>query len=545
MWLKICKRLQIEFVSRGGDSLPVEEIPRENSAPSPDGMIPRLSFNLTVSPETARHDKISLKMEIGTIRGTTAQIDSLRHDLGNPSHDPNLTRDYLFCAPQQRGMMRPPVELRKRPFPRQGISFPPPLFAGELAFGGYVGADERVSVLTLYLDANPTRLARFQPVPRDREQEEMILSGDAAPSSPQGEFSLDGKDNWLLAGEQDAWHTPARWTEHIQDCFPAIRGAVFDELLNARDATGGGIPHPDEGSVLESCETYWEFESDNPIAHVREMLPLLADFGSNQSATEYRPPRSVRASVDGNCPSLSIEVRAGVFLRIYAKTNRRVRFEVCYDLTKNAAPLKRALPDGSGTTQARTAGNDAQLVALLLMLRPNAARIVNRALAHMSAKNSLAPSHVNETMLLLKIGRIVKNDAVAVPIAELLRTRGAIAPDGLPREMQNAIRKLKEGGVLRFNADTGVNEPTTDYAHAVRILRDRRDSLLTARQRVLSSPAPITPPAALSATATATAAHIRPARVRTLPPDPPAARVRTLPPETTTDGIPFARRRTP
>ncbi|HWB06273.1 MAG TPA: hypothetical protein VG796_24835 [Verrucomicrobiales bacterium] len=274
------------------------------------------------------------------------------------------------------------------------------------------------------------------------------------------------------------------------------------------------------------------------------MQLLLADFGTNQSGTEYRPPRSVRELVQGNCPSLSIEVKAGVFLRIYAKTNRRVRFEVSYDLTKNAAPLKRALPDGA-TTQSRTAGNDAQLVTLLLMLRPNAARIVNRALAHMSGKNSLAPSHINETMLLLKIGRIVKNDAVAVPIAELLRTRGAIAPDGLPREMQNAIRRLKDEGILRFNADTSVYEPAGDYAHAVRILRDRRDSLLTARQRALPSPAAITSPGPASATAAATAGHIRPARVRTLPPDPPAARVRTLPPETTADGIPLARSRNP
>lgn len=454
-------------------------------------MIPRFSFSTTVTGETARNDRIQLKMQLGTVAGTTEAIDAFRADLGQPANDPQLLRDCLFTHALRRGTFRPALVLRKRPEYRLGIAHPPPLFSGQLSFQPYMGPAERISELTLDLDLNPTRIARFQPLPANGGDERLVLMGLDAPQCPDGEYSLDSNSNWIRAGLQDDAFPPADWLPHVENCLTDVRSTVFDELLAARSITAPVALSETHGFLLNCVETYWEFRSDNPIGHVREMAPLLADFSRASQITEYLPSASIRQQFDGNCPSLNLEVQAGVFLVIYAKTNRRIRFEVRHDVADNPDALTRRTGAAGDVTRARTAENCQQLLDFLCRLREKATLIVNRAFAHMSARKTVTPSHINEITLLLRIGKIVQNDTLDVTIAELLRARGGISSTGLRADMRKAVEKLKYAGVLRLNPQTNLNEPTEPYQHATQILRDRPPSLLEARLR------PPCPPPAL------------------------------------------------
>lgn len=507
-------------------------------------MLPRFSFEQTVISDTARHDRIVAKMELGSVMGTAEEIDSMRLDLGNPSPSSTTYRERIFTTQDGRGAYRPPLEVRKKAIRRSGLSWPPPLFGGNLNLSPYGGGGQRASRLTMNLDANLTRLARFQIAGRDPERERFELFGGTAPPCLDGEFSLDGKNNWILAGSQDVWFTPDRWIAHMAESVSEIRNAMIMELVDARSAVAPQLRLEElRSSMLESCETYWEFQSENPIGHVRQMERLLSDFGVNSRATTSPPSRNVRREFRENCLVLSIDLRRGILLRVYAKTNRRIRFEVAHDLKQNAAPLERHSPSSQGTTSSRYAGNDTELLALLNMLKTNSAQIVNRAFAHMRNRNSVIPSHFSESMLLLKIGRIAKNDEFALTVSENLRVRGGVSPNGLVAGLRKAIDRMTSKGILRYNAESSLYEPTPDFSTALRSLRNRPDSLLEARHRVPAMPASSAEAPPVQAPQRAISAPPPDARVRLLPPPqtppapyrspypvPPDARLRTLPP---------------
>src|SRR5690606_28503415 len=87
-----------------------------------------------------------------------------------------------------------------------------------------------------------------------------------------------------------------------------------------------------------TVETYWEFLADNPVSLVHDLAPYLNLLGAEYSDRRY-PAGYRETRRDRNSPSVKVLLRPGVFLRLYAKTNRRVRFEITHDFRKERLRL--------------------------------------------------------------------------------------------------------------------------------------------------------------------------------------------------------------
>lgn len=438
--------------------------------------------NVAVTPETGRTDRVKVNMSLKTIEGQMIDIDKLRHRLGNRKSYSD--EDLLFTQPKQHGAFRPSMKVRAKAF-SNGEKDPEsnPLFGGKLHFFNQANTTGKAFLLCFHLDANLSLLARMQGVPRDLKT--LTYCGSVPPEGDDGEYSLDRKSNWILAGKQDALFSPERWGKFTADALEGIREKVAGAIDEARDASAEKVHFSGENHATlspEYLEIYWEFWHDNPVALVRDFIGPLTDFGKCIRVTSFRE------SKEGNCHSLSLEIKAGCYLRIYAKTNKRLRFEVVHDLRKSPSLLERDGPGGK-KTQARRVSNFEELGALLEILRRDAAKIVNQALDYLNRYFRVEPSGINQLALIVKIVQAVSNtrkksakekEEMTRGILELLRVRGCLHSENVPKELQFIRDALKREKILLANGNgkNSIYRIFPEGRHALQGLMNTKDSLL-------------------------------------------------------------------
>lgn len=477
-------------------------------------MIPPFSFQSSIEAVEGRQDRIQFILPLGELWGSTDAIDDFRSWLSATDAmlegSTNETR-CIFNRPNQRNTQRFPQRIRRRPHFRNGEVLPFPIFAGELRYSRYYRRNREEitrTVLTLVVNCNPTRFARFT-MPSPEFGSDTAPLGITAPEC-DSEFSLDGKDNWILRGEQDAACSAGEWPHHVLGYLESIRRLVLAEIQWAVYESGVEFYPNGEGSgerallTLNKVETLWEFEHENPIALVATLHELLANFSIESTARQFASRQATSSDGhEGNAPFVTLKIRAGVTLKFYAKTNRRIRFEVEHDLLAN----RRILANSQRLQDLH------QLSQCLPILADNAAATLNRAFAHMRRLVAVGLGEINEAHLLLRIARLACNESIALLIVELLRSRGAVAPDNSVAPLRLSLSDLSRNGVLSFNRATGLYEPTELYRSAVRRLQNRKDPVTPAPRR-----RPIPPPP----NATATTPLLPTPRSRTRPPQPHA-----------------------
>lgn len=428
-------------------------------------MLPLFNFDTTVTADQGRQDHLDITMNLGKLEGTTNQIDRFRKALCPVAEDgfPECltSHGWIFNRPRQRNTYRHEQEIRTRKARGDGSVASPPLFSGKLAYGGYYRRhmnDITEASLLLKLNCNPTRFARFSPPRPDGAEPANDLFGESAPVPEDGEVSTDGKDNWIPAGPHDDYYSPSRWRWHVVRYIREIREAVEQDIRTAKNlADTEKLGRVGPLYTFRRVETYWEFLSPNPMAVVCDIDRLMSGFCSGGSRTKY----------NGNFASYRYQIARGVELCVYAKTNRRIRVEVRHDLSENIPP----------TVAQRTASSFIGFRRILEACRVEGCDVVNNMFAHLRSRGSIAKSHVNEALLMVRIGRIIKDDSLAVMIVETLRARGGIAPDKKSAPLRKGLDRLQYGGVLQWDAASGLYVPTSDHAHAAMTLRSRRDSL--------------------------------------------------------------------
>jgi len=423
-------------------------------------------------------------MEIGIIRASKEEIDRIRDHLGDPSFNPDTL--CLFRKPQRKGTYRPPLVVRRKPAkssPDKENDFP--LFGGHLRFGSYVGPGKRTSELSFSLDVNLALLARLQ---EDDCISPLVFGPKAKPCS-SGEISLDGKHNWLKSGTQDEIFTPERWKQFVWDAVANIRKAVIETLKGVcRDIAPQAAFLEQGTSFIESTESYWEFSSQNPIALIRDISGPLGDFCRKYQTTFYPFASDIQHCMEGNCPSLKLELGKGVFLRIYAKTGERIRWEIVHELKKNADVLGQKSGETGKITTSRAAKSKERFLEMLHILGKDAASIINQALAHLEQKTDIEPSGINQFALVAKIGAVVRDPEIAVTVMEILRTRGSIDSKNIPKNLKDAVNALKKGGILQgANNKSKLYRICPEYQYALKGLMNYPDSLLSAPSASLAS----------------------------------------------------------
>lgn len=254
---------------------------------------------------------------------------------------------------------------------------PYPIISGEIYVKGTPNANDTAyrSSLTVNLSINPTRFAshhasrlRNRIINRDLpENDETLLLSRERPARRISEYSLDGADNVLLSQRARSSANEDRWPYLLRHHITNVIEWIEVALAEAAIAVQVSLRRKRSWCInLKKAETYWEFSCDNALITMHELRPTLTALGSESRATYYRvqSPTQDDTELDGgetdeaqrspryseerrhNSPTVWFRPTSTISARIYAKTNRRIRFEFIHDLVQSSA----VLPDGRHTT---------------------------------------------------------------------------------------------------------------------------------------------------------------------------------------------------
>lgn len=211
---------------------------------------------------------------------------------------------------------------------------------------------------------------------------------------------------------------------------------------------------------LGDIEFYWEFDHKSPIVLIDTLTHFLPRVAKRMRVTRRNLDRMVR-EVSQQSQSATIYLTRKREVRFYAKTNRRVRFEVCF-------------PDGYLTGQRRSPSFSSigALSDTVALLKSEAAETLNEVLSNLW--EWIDPDDFNPTpdQLRQEVILAARNPFDATTIITMLMGKGRISlepGDGL----RPAVRRLatKKNPVLRtLEMDRGTYVVTPQYEYARRNL---------------------------------------------------------------------------
>jgi hypothetical protein len=215
---------------------------------------------------------------------------------------------------------------------------------------------------------------------------------------------------------------------------------------------------------LKEVETYFDFvvPTGTSIERVRSFESLLQGFGDLDKTAKDYPVHGWNK----NSRVLTVTVGSGVKLRIYAKTNKRVRFEVIHDLRR----ARFAIPGATGRMRMRhTASTLARVYGMLDRLRADAADIVNRIIRHMRDQAALPATPKTAVDLLFNITKTLGNAEDARTVLSILLHKGSITSQP---QLQSALQKLRRAGILRTQKQNRRREHivTEQYQYPLKML---------------------------------------------------------------------------
>ncbi len=201
---------------------------------------------------------------------------------------------------------------------------------------------------------------------------------------------------------------------------------------------------------LKTVETYWERRSDDPIGKVFRIAQVL--FARNYRATAGLHQPKVSISRIGNAIAVDVPVGTGARAKIYAKTNKRIRFEITHDLTEDCSFFTE-IPAGR-----HTAKNMQTIQSMITECAGDACKRLNG---------------------LIRPGMFTRSDFSWELIAEIVRVMDA-APGSAERKSSLFALLMSTGGAT---TNTPMFRPTLDYlvrrgilelsGHAMRTLTQR------------------------------------------------------------------------
>ncbi len=153
-------------------------------------------------------------------------------------------------------------------------------------------------------------------------------------------------------------------------------------------------------------------------------LPLVRSFNElRTSVDQYRPLLSTTWERDSFV--ITKRIRTGVKLKIYAKTNHRIRVEVVHDLTKASLrnqAVRRIAAARAGHTFATLRG----VYNMLETLRDNAAKDVNDMFRHLKSQVSLPSTPLTAIDLLFDMVKVLLSRNDTRTLIDILVTKGSI-----------------------------------------------------------------------------------------------------------------------
>lgn len=382
--------------------------------------LPTFALSARVNPQDAKQDRIDLTVGDWIVVGDTEMFPEFFARLGPPPahvgdnpHVRTTDDDWgdLLNRPSGRHPLYPEFNIssggrgRSR---RTGA----PLFRGTLRTtnwnsGELLRANVGVSGRRLFADLslNPTRFIVHQPHWRPRPGQHDPASWRLPEPTFQtrriqlrngGEFPLDLNDNVLIFERQQMLAHPLHWPAHLDRYFAGVIGWTASEITRAAQSTFGTPPRWSPYLNLRTAETYFEFSTNDPIGTVTALAEPLSVMGTGTRRRTFpdgwREFGFHEIEQHHNALSTTTMIRAGTLLRVYAKTNRRVRLEIIH-----------SLPEVSSSVLAGHTTNDARdMLEWLNALAIDAADTINMVLADLERLTS-RPTYQHPAYLLLRL----------------------------------------------------------------------------------------------------------------------------------------------
>ena len=368
--------------------------------------------------------------------------------------------------------------------------YQPVLCGGFLAFKREVD-EKHCRTATLTLSLNLQRFIRHQP----KEDE----------SPPEGEFpkncrlrhrkdkrsafgkehSWDGSDNWIP--NTSAWRkftSPKKRELHLTRYIHAICKQVESDALRAikfseTDYETVTFERESMTCNLRQVENAWEFESHDPVSDVADIGMDAIHYSKKEGKGDLYE-FIAGSGREMNSPCIRVPLRAGVQLKIYAKTNCRLRIEIVSDdISNRLTDLVKAAEVIIPQDPQRNLdyGKLPHLILVLRLLKREAADCLNELMEDL--RNSKRRPKPKATLRFLTevVGAIpvylTKETrlSLARSMLDLLVHHKGIRPGNLSPDMLEAMGRLKESGVIEYDSTRQFYRPTLYYIPAVILLR--------------------------------------------------------------------------
>jgi hypothetical protein len=434
--------------------------------------MPRLlpfSYDATVQPVAARHDKIVIWIDHHRYQGSLEEFKSFKSALADQYHG--------------RIFQRPAAGPKSRLKIRTGERLGGPLFGGEYSFrveeGDTPGGSQGINA-QLRLTLNPTRFLRHQnpnkynPARRNFPAPIATFFRRELVPDPE-EDALDNEDNWIPdSAEYHTLSNPTLWPSIIRHYITGILVHIDSAIADAAGANVRSVRHPSERPFnVRYVESYFEFSDSNPTRTASNVEGLLRGYGDlGMTAKDYRivGPRPW----NGLSHVVVAKIRAGVLLRVYSKTNKRIRLEVTHDLTEAAVPKLKS--EIEGEQRRHTAASLFGMYNILERTRVDAARVVNDVLRHMKGRAVLPATAKTAIDFLLDVVSTLGDSADARLIIWLLIDRRSITSNA---RLKPALRKLRRAGILDVQKRNRRREyiETEQYQYPLAMLREHGSAI--------------------------------------------------------------------
>lgn len=252
-----------------------------------------------------------------------------------------------------------------------------------------------------------------------------------------GEFPLVDATNVLIGPDMRydyAMSRPA--SAHLIDLVIGIERAIVLPLF---DAAQRHQVEPDAVGryTLREVEVYWEFDTPSPVSTV-DLLSVKLTAAVNRSRTRAHAVTLPVSEVIQQSRSVQLDLGQKMLLRVYAKTNARVRFEVVFGAD--------AITKISGVRQLT---QHAQLAVMIDRYAEIASQRLSELFREMSAPIYADTARATTAELLLAINAAHPNPHITALVLDGLRHFGRVVPEGNP-ELLAAVQTLKRRRVMRI-----------------------------------------------------------------------------------------------
>lgn len=405
--------------------------------------LPSFNFNLTIHESDAWHDKIewaftpfALLPTGQTEEEVQESIDGFLYHLSGPDSfteeqeaSPNF--GWLF-RPERDGNTR---YIRKGRFRWGNVHLPRPVFSGHVE----VKKSDEDCPVQFSLHVNPTRQlhhrSEISSDPLTPWPHAAALCASEQRSEFDGEFSLDGQDNWIpQSGDYGSivWRRPFR---SAPKCLRQIHEAILAEACRSSATSCTDIALlQDQKHSIRYLETYWEFAADDPVRLVSSLSGILQRFARTGSrARIYRKRGHGGDEWNKNCMSITIGLARGEMLTVYAKTNSRIRFEIRQTFKGNRKLLGRS----------HTARDMAGVDEILKAARARCTDQMRDLFQFIRGQAVMPPDSASTTEFLCELATSLRRSPNFSTVLSLLLSHGQInSVPGLRKEI-NALKRAK------------------------------------------------------------------------------------------------------